>query len=123
MQSIAEQEEALTTGELDLSAGSISFEAGQMEEGAFTAQGGTGNPPPQPMPEVHRLEREYIWGPGDSFAGVDELFVLFDREREPWLVLQDASGDDRGVRSPATECDGGGACIRHGMAALRGIHA
>jgi hypothetical protein len=93
MQSIASQEEVLTTGELDLSAGSISFEAGQMEEGAFTVQGGTGNLPPQPMPEAHRLEREYIWGPGDSFAGVDELFALFDREREPWLVLQDASGD------------------------------
>jgi hypothetical protein len=64
-----------------------------MEAGAFTAQGGIGNLPQQPMPEAHRLEREYIWGPGDSFAGVDELFVLFDREREPWLVLQDASGD------------------------------
>jgi hypothetical protein len=93
MQSIAEQEEALTAGELDISAGSISFEAGQMEAGAFTAQGGIGNLPQQPRPEAHRLEREYIWGPGDSFAGVDELFVLFDREREPWLVLQDASGD------------------------------
>jgi hypothetical protein len=93
MQSIAEQEEALTAGELDISAGSISFEAGQMEAGAFTAQGGIGNLPQQPMPEAHRLEREYIWGPGDSFAGVDELFVLFDRGREPWLVLQDASGD------------------------------
>jgi YD repeat-containing protein len=33
MQSIAEQEEALTAGELDISAGSISFEAGQMEAG------------------------------------------------------------------------------------------
>jgi len=45
------------------------------------------------------LAREYVWGPGDGRGGVDELLVMFDRNRddgpsrEPWFVLQDDGGD------------------------------
>ena len=44
-----------------------------------------------------RLEREYVWGPGDK--GLDELLVQYDAAtasgggRTPWWCLQDAGGD------------------------------
>ena len=45
--------------------------------------------------QVALLTREYIWGPGDGPAGVDELLAMFDGEAQgkPWRVLQDAGGD------------------------------
>jgi len=45
--------------------------------------------------QVALLTREYIWGPGDGPAGVDELLAMFDGEAQgkPWWVLQDAGGD------------------------------
>jgi hypothetical protein len=94
LDAITSQEESLDAGQVDLSVGSIAFEAGQLEGSPQPLNvGGIGSVPQQPLIEPHRLEREYIWGPGDSFAGVDELITLFGRDREPWLVLQDASGD------------------------------
>jgi YD repeat-containing protein len=94
LDAITSQEESLGAGQVDLSVGSIAFEAGQLEGSPQPLNmGGIGSVPQQPLIEPHRLEREYIWGPGDSFAGVDELFALFGRDREPWSVLQDASGD------------------------------
>jgi hypothetical protein len=44
------------------------------------------------------LAREYVWGPGDGPAGVDELLAQYaggwgwDRGK-PWWVLQDGGGD------------------------------
>jgi len=45
--------------------------------------------------QVALLTREYIWGPGDGPAGVDEMLAMFDGEAQgkPWWVLQDAGGD------------------------------
>jgi hypothetical protein len=37
------------------------------------------------------LARKYIWGPGDR--GIDELFVQFDENRQPWWVMQDGGLD------------------------------
>jgi hypothetical protein len=42
------------------------------------------------------LNREYIWGMGVG-GGVDELHVYFDRDRQPWGVLQDSDGDNVAV--------------------------
>lgn len=39
------------------------------------------------------LSREYVWGPGDGFAGVDELLVQYDRNEDAVWVIQDAGGD------------------------------
>jgi len=61
------------------------LEEGQLEgDAGLTAVGWTPNA---------ILAREYIWGPGDSYAGVDELLVQFDHERKPWWVSQDGGGD------------------------------
>lgn len=38
-----------------------------------------------------RLEREYIWGPGDR--GIDELLAQYDLYRNPWWMLTDDGGD------------------------------
>ncbi|HYD00677.1 MAG TPA: hypothetical protein VEB22_05570 [Phycisphaerales bacterium] len=42
-----------------------------------------------------RIGREYVWGPGDSWAGIDELVAQFDGEsrQTPWWALQDLAGD------------------------------
>jgi len=48
---------------------------------------------PVPGTTLSWLEREYVWGPGDSFAGVDELLVQFDKTGEPWFTLHDGGGD------------------------------
>jgi len=42
-----------------------------------------------------RVSREYVWGPGDCYAGIDELVAQFDGEsrQTPWWALQDLSGD------------------------------
>jgi len=49
------------------------------------------------------LAREYIWGPGDSYAGVDELLVQFGEDRKPWWVIQDGGGDVVAViKAPGT---------------------
>ncbi len=78
----------------------------KLEEGQVAAAGaaGGGAPPPGSPPAdfVTYLAREYIWGPGDAFAGSDELLVQFERDRWAWWVLQDASGDVVAV------CDMGG---------------
>jgi hypothetical protein len=89
---------AASGGELDETATPLTVEQVQV-----------GNPvPQQPQPTIV-LSREYIWGPGDGAAGVDELFVQFDANRKPWWVLQDAGGDivalcenASGIESPAT---------------------
>ncbi len=66
-----------------------------MEEGQLE---GEGDPPPLEGGQIGwtpnaYLAREYIWGPGDSHAGVDELLVQFDQGRVPWWVIQDGGGD------------------------------
>jgi hypothetical protein len=67
----------------------ITEEPGQIE-------GEPGNP--NFIPTV-ALAREYVHGPGDSFAGVDETIALFDgtfggvSRAKPWWTLQDAGGD------------------------------
>ncbi|MCE7974373.1 MAG: hypothetical protein DYG92_08660 [Leptolyngbya sp. PLA1] len=73
---------AAAEGELDESATPLTVEQTQL----------SGDPVAIPIPGA-RLEREYIWGPGDGAAGVDELFVQYDVNRKPWWVLQDAGGD------------------------------
>jgi hypothetical protein len=42
-----------------------------------------------------RLEREYVWGPGDSWGAspVDELLVYYAEARVAWWPLQDAGSD------------------------------
>lgn len=51
---------------------------------------------------VSNLAREYVWGPGDSFAGLDELLLQYAvpggasslvTRNKPYFVLQDAGGD------------------------------
>lgn len=39
------------------------------------------------------LDREYVWGPGDGNAGIDELLVQYDRNRLPGWIMQDGGGD------------------------------
>ncbi|MFN7022031.1 MAG: hypothetical protein ACK4WH_11985, partial [Phycisphaerales bacterium] len=73
---------AAAEGELDVSATPLTVEQTQL----------SGDPVATPIP-VARLEREYIWGPGDGAAGVDELLVQYDVNRKPWWVVQDAGGD------------------------------
>ena len=73
---------AAAEGELDESATPLTVEQTQL----------SGDPVAMPIPAA-RLEREYIWGPGDGAAGVDELFVQYDVNRKPWWVVQDAGGD------------------------------
>ncbi len=50
-----------------------------------------GTPVPTYLPR--RVEREYIWGPGDGRGGVDELLAQCDAARQLWPVLTDAGGD------------------------------
>lgn len=53
------------------------------------------------------LEREYVWGPGDGPAGVDELFAQYagaERDVGYWTI-QDAGGDVVAL------CDGGGPLV------------
>jgi hypothetical protein len=50
-----------------------------------------GTPIPTFLPR--RVEREYIWGPGDGRGGVDELLAQCDADRKLWPVLTDAGGD------------------------------
>lgn len=54
------------------------------EENQAAASGGA--------PVVY-LDREYVWGPGDGNAGVDELLVQYDRNRLPGWIMQDGGGD------------------------------
>jgi hypothetical protein len=71
----------------------LSFEQSQMqqqEENPQTLIGGEGEPLPA---TIGGAEREYIWGPGDGPAGIDEILVQFDINRAPWWMLQDAGGD------------------------------
>ncbi|MCW5766676.1 MAG: RHS repeat protein [Phycisphaeraceae bacterium] len=42
---------------------------------------------------IRTLAREYVWGPGDGSAGLDELLVHYAFDRAPYQVIQDASGD------------------------------
>ncbi len=42
---------------------------------------------------TNRLEREYVWGPGDGIAGVDELLAQYDGAGRAWWVVQDGGGD------------------------------
>lgn len=68
----------------------------KLEDGQAGANGSGGAPEGGGPPEyelVTYLAREYIWGPGDSHAGVDELVVYFDANRWAYWVLQDAGGD------------------------------
>lgn len=44
-------------------------------------------------PPTNRLEREYLWGPGDGIAGVDELLAQYDNTGRAWWVIQDGGGD------------------------------
>jgi YD repeat-containing protein len=52
-----------------------------------------GEDPPFELPEALVTLREFVWGPGDGHAGVDELLVQFDPQRRPIYIAQDASGD------------------------------
>jgi hypothetical protein len=52
-----------------------------------------GEDPPFELPEALVTLREFVWGPGDGHAGVDELLVHFDPQRRPIYIAQDASGD------------------------------
>ncbi|MFN0011305.1 MAG: hypothetical protein ACKVS8_06640 [Phycisphaerales bacterium] len=77
-----------------------------------------------------RFEREYIWGPGDGHAGIDELLALFEgakaaefdglsaeaaaaaslaAQSKPWWAIQDASGDVVAL------CDSGGPVVPTGL--------
>ncbi len=63
-------------------------------------------PPSAPYPFA-RLEREYVWSPGDW--GVDELLVQYDQGRRASWPLQDAGGDvialcDLGGTSDSAPC-------------------
>ena len=77
-------------GPVDLSATSLAVEQTQIEQGE---QQNLLEGPVFEELSLTRLEREYIWGPGDGPAGVDELLVQFDVDRKPWWVLQDSGGD------------------------------
>lgn len=66
---------------------------------------------PMPVAPQAQLAREYVWGPGDGLAGVDELLVQYGPVnamngapggRIPYFVIQDAGGD------LAALCDLGG---------------
>lgn len=74
------------SGEVDESATPLTVEQAQLS-GQSQSQNQT------PSMSLSRLEREYIWGPGDGVAGVDELVAQFDVERSPWWVVQDGGGD------------------------------
>jgi hypothetical protein len=52
-----------------------------------------GEDPPFELPEALVTLREFVCGPGDGYAGVDELLVHFDPQRRPIYIAQDASGD------------------------------
>jgi len=87
---------AVAAEELDGSAAPMALEAGQ----ALNPPDGLEVPLAGP-----RLEREYLWGPGDGWgaggAGVDELLVQYDGERKPWWALMDAGGDLVALAAPA----------------------
>ncbi len=82
IESEASQSDA-AEGEVDDSSGAIAVEQEQLKDG----------PPTEQPIATARLEREYIWGPGDGPAGVDEMLAQFDADRTPWWVIQDAGGD------------------------------
>ncbi len=50
-----------------------------------------GGGPPIGSSTTPRLEREYVWGPGDR--GVDELLVQYASNRSAWWMLTDEGGD------------------------------
>lgn len=58
-----------------------------------------GEEEPEGLAPGRVLAREYVHGPGDAHAGVDETLAIFDAasselaREKPWWVLQDASGD------------------------------
>jgi hypothetical protein len=63
----------------------------------YVTESGT-TPTAQP---TSRLERQYIWGPGDGVAGVDELLCQMDATGRPWWVIQDGGGDIAALASCA----------------------
>ena len=57
-----------------------------LEEAQVNAAGGGGG-----ATTTTRLEREYVWGPGDLRCY--ELLVQYDVNRSPWWMLADGGGD------------------------------
>ncbi len=100
---LGENEEALE-GEFVFDGDTTSL---KLEDGQSAAQGGgTGGGGGGSYVLLTYLAREYIWGPGDSHAGVDELLVYFNHNRWAYWPLQDAGGDivsvcDMGGTNPA----------------------
>jgi hypothetical protein len=80
--------EATTEPGQDESTASLEFEEGQINGAA-----------PAPAQPASRLDREYVWGPGDAPGGIDELLAQYvfttttPIKRNPWWVIQDAGGD------------------------------
>lgn len=75
----------------DEQAAPLAFEQGQVELMSGGGPGGGGGGGIQPP----RIDREYIWGPGDSPSGggLDELLVQYDRYGDEWWAITDAGGD------------------------------
>ncbi|MCL4742682.1 MAG: hypothetical protein KJZ54_10820 [Phycisphaerales bacterium] len=68
----------------------LAFEQGQVEllsGGGGPGGGGGGGGGIKPP----RIDREYVWGPGDN--GLDELLVQYDRYGDEWWAIMDAGGD------------------------------
>jgi hypothetical protein len=107
---LGENEEALE-GEFvfDGDTTSLKLEDGQSAAqggGSGSGSGGSGGGGGGSYVLLTYLAREYIWGPGDSHAGVDELLVYFNHNRWAYWPLQDAGGDivsvcDMGGTNPA----------------------
>lgn len=88
-------------GNLDKSATPLAVEKVQLEGDPLPSNGAQLSETP-----AVRLVREYIWGPGDGAAGVDELLVQFDEDRKPWWVIQDAGGDIVALCDNGTSIEG-----------------
>ena len=70
------------------------------------AQSWTGSTPPGEVVEgSRRFEREYIWGPGDSHAGVDELLALFEGAKAANLAAAAAAATVPSGATPAEEAE------------------
>jgi hypothetical protein len=83
LQAAAVQIDATSGGELDGSATPATLETLEL-----------GGPGYEVLP-LARVEREYVWGPGDW--GVDELLAQYDVNRRASWPMQDAGGDVIGL--------------------------
>lgn len=70
------------TSNPDVSSAPMAFESAQLAGGGIGGGGSQTN-----------LDREYVWGPGGTSAGIDELLVQYDHQRNAWWVVQDEGGD------------------------------